>query len=178
MASQAKRGKMAPGSALEPVYAPESMRVDLKLFNTSVKSAKSMKVRCDGGSEIDLPLPLLQLLKRAASLLANGSVFVIRPYDNYVTQQQAADFLDSSKTVINSYIEQGKIQSKKDGDKSLISIDDLIKYKDLIDRFSEMKAGIDSPEFSHYLSSKYGDDGFPVSELELSELVSRSRTSS
>lgn len=173
MGTRAKQGKLAPGSALEPVYAPETMRTDLKILNTNIKSIEKMYIRGESGTEYELPTPLLALLKRAASLLANGSVFVIRPFDDYVTQQQAADFLASSKNVINKYVEEGKVLARLEGDKKLISLDHLIKYKDLKDRLDSLKYKNTSQEFKRFVLGRYGDDGFPVSEAEISELIAK-----
>jgi excisionase family DNA binding protein len=77
-----------------------------------------------------LPLPraLYEVLVRAAQMLAHGGAISVLPADRMLTSQEAADFLNVSRTYLVRLLDAGKIPFERVGRHRRVSLADIMTF--------------------------------------------------
>lgn len=77
-----------------------------------------------------LPLPraLYEVLVRAAQVLSRGGAISVLPADRMLTSQEAADFLNLSRTYLVRLLDDGKIPFERVGRHRRVALADLMKF--------------------------------------------------
>lgn len=77
-----------------------------------------------------LPLPpaLYEVLVRAAQMLARGGAISVLPADRMLTSQEAADFLNLSRTYLVRLLDEGKIPFERVGRHRRVALADLMTF--------------------------------------------------
>jgi excisionase family DNA binding protein len=77
-----------------------------------------------------LPLPraIYKVLVRAAQLLAHGGAISVLPADRMLTSQEAADFLNVSRTYLVRLLDEGKIPFERVGRHRRVSLADVMAF--------------------------------------------------
>ncbi|MHB8178414.1 MAG: helix-turn-helix domain-containing protein [Vulcanimicrobiaceae bacterium] len=77
-----------------------------------------------------LPLPpaLYEVLVRAAQMLAHGGAISVLPADRMLTSQEAADFLNMSRTYLVRLLDEGKIPFERVGRHRRVALADLMTF--------------------------------------------------
>jgi excisionase family DNA binding protein len=78
-----------------------------------------------------LPLPraLYEVLVRAAQMLSHGGAISVLPADRMLTTQEAADFLNVSRTYLVRLLDDGKIPFERVGRHRRVALADLMKFE-------------------------------------------------
>lgn len=81
-------------------------------------------------SDEPLPLPpaLREVLVIAAQMLARGGAVSVLPADRMLTSQQAADFLNVSRTHLVRLLDEGKIPFERVGRHRRVALADLVTF--------------------------------------------------
>lgn len=79
--------------------------------------------------KIELPHSLFLVLKRAAEQLLKGNSVSILHFEEELTSQQAADFLQVSRPYLIQLLDEGMINYHKVGSHRRIRLRDLMAYK-------------------------------------------------
>ena len=77
-----------------------------------------------------LPLPraLYEVLVRAAQMLSHGGAISVLPADRMLTSQEAADFLNVSRTYLVRLLDAGKIPFERVGRHRRVSLADVMTF--------------------------------------------------
>jgi excisionase family DNA binding protein len=92
------------------------------------------------GSEveaIELPKPLLQILKHIIHHMTQDNVVYILRGESMLSTQEAADILDASRPYVVKLLDEGKIPFTEVGVHQQIRIDDLMKFKKQMEKEQE-----------------------------------------
>ena len=87
------------------------------------------KIVGTGGEAIELPMPVIRVLRQAARAMAEGQMVTVVPVQKQLTTQQAADLLNVSRPYLIRLLEEGKIPFEKVGSHRRVRADDLLAYK-------------------------------------------------
>ena len=89
----------------------------------------------DGPEEIvTIPMSALHFLRDILTQMADGNAVTLMPVQAELTTQQAADILNVSRPFLTRLVDDGKIPYRKVGTHRRIRLDDLMAYKQDIDR--------------------------------------------
>ncbi len=97
---------------------------------------RDLKIRLAGKSSevITLPATAVRLLVRLLSEMAAGNRMTLVPVHAEMTTQQAADALGVSRPFLVKLLDTGRIPSRKVGTHRRVSFNDLLAYRQKIDR--------------------------------------------
>ncbi|MEA2574268.1 MAG: hypothetical protein QOH93_1566 [Chloroflexia bacterium] len=115
-----------------PVTAREDERSELQEIQRLLNSAEKptlAKLVGSHGEELLLPQSLFDLLRQAASDLAQGQVVTLVASDRELTTQQAADLMNVSRPYLIKLLEGGEIPFIRTGTHRRILFADLMDYK-------------------------------------------------
>lgn len=114
--------------------AAEASRILSALVST--RKELHLEVASDGAKSTPmiLPRPVIGLIQRILTELANGNAVTVMPINAELTTQEAAEFLNVSRPFIVKQLEAGAIPYRKVGTHRRISVKDLLEYKHSIDR--------------------------------------------
>lgn len=95
----------------------------------SGRRGEPMVLRTAGGSEVELPPFLADLLNRLVTLLARGQAIRLRPYRTAMTTTEAAELLGMSRTHLIHLIDRGEIPAFKVGAHHRLDVADVAAFR-------------------------------------------------
>lgn len=100
------------------------------------KATQKLKLIDDNGNEqvLEIPATALQLLGEILTQMAQRKAVTLIPLDAELTTQEAANLLNVSRPYLIKLLESGEIPFRQIGRHRRIYFEDLIKYKEQIDR--------------------------------------------
>lgn len=104
-----------------------------------VRAHKPLQVRiveAEDQEPLILPAGAVALLKDILEAMAAGRSITIIPHDAELTTMEAADILNVSRPYLIKLLESGEIRFRKVGTHRRIMMEDLMAYKEKIDRQS------------------------------------------
>jgi excisionase family DNA binding protein len=131
---------------LSVIDASPEQRADIRGFRDAL-TRDSMEhesrygtLRSPDGKEFPLPEPLYRVLIEAAATLVAGYQVIVAPVHHQLTTQEAADFLNVSRTYLVRLLDRGDIPSSKVGRHRRVRFGALMEYKKR--RMSERRAAL------------------------------------
>ncbi len=115
-------------------------RVVHQLLLSYVKADEPVLVQVKSGhaqESIELPADVLALLVRILDVMASGRGVALVPEEIELTTMQAAEILRVSRPFLIKLLEEGKIPYRKVGKHRRIRLEDVLSYKEAIDRERE-----------------------------------------
>lgn len=103
-----------------------------KLLRSRAKA--SVQLGIGRSQTVDLPRSARNVLEKTLAFMAEGKNVVVLPEPNEVTTQKAADLLRVSRPFVVKLLESGKIPFRMVGKHRRILLEDVLKYKDKIDK--------------------------------------------
>lgn len=116
--------------------ARKSSQQFVKLLGKQQSPNFKLCVQADDESEevISIPESAFRLLSDILTQMALGNAVTLMPVHTELTTQQAADILNVSRPFLINLVEQGKIPHRKVGTHRRIRFEDLMNYKQEIDK--------------------------------------------
>jgi excisionase family DNA binding protein len=128
----------------QPITAREEDRPNLikleDLLEHLEPSTISSQLISTSGEVIDLPQPVLNLLRQMVHELLQGNSVTIVPIHKELTTQEAADILNVSRQYLVELLESQAIPHTKVGTHRRIRFGDLMNYKN--DRDAKRREGL------------------------------------
>jgi excisionase family DNA binding protein len=125
----------------QPITAREEDRPNLiKLEDLLEPSTINSQIISISGEAIDLPQPVLNLLRQMVHELLQGNSVTIVPIHKELTTQEAADILNVSRQYLVELLEAQTIPYSKVGTHRRIRFGDLMNYKN--DRDAKRREGL------------------------------------
>jgi excisionase family DNA binding protein len=128
----------------QPITAREEDRPNLikleDLLEHLEPSTISSQLISTSGEAIDLPQPVLNLLRQMVHELLQGNSVTIVPIHKELTTQEAADILNVSRQYLVELLEAKAIPHTKVGTHRRIRFGDLMNYKN--DRDAKRREGL------------------------------------
>ena len=120
----------------ETQLATESSRQLATILGKRPKNVLPIRVLPDGGTgeTVEIPLSAFRLLADILTQMAKGNAVSLIPIHAELTTQEAADLLNVSRPYLVELLEQRKIPFHKVGSHRRIRFQDLMAYKQDIDR--------------------------------------------
>jgi excisionase family DNA binding protein len=81
------------------------------------------------GESLEIPMSVFRVLKRIVEYMAQGKAFSVIPYDQTMSTQDAADFLNVSRPYVVRLLEAGEIPFTKVGTHRRIQFGHLLEYQ-------------------------------------------------
>jgi len=98
------------------------------------KKKASIRLVVDGCGAVAVPRAVFELFVAALEALAEGEAVTLIPSEKEVTTQEAAEYLNVSRTYVVQLLERGEIPFRKVGTHRRIRFSDLRKYREMDDR--------------------------------------------
>ena len=125
-----------PPTTADAQLALESSRQLTKLLEA--KPRKPLRVRIEPenepGESITIPVAAFRLLNSILSEMAQGNAVTLIPVHAELTTQQAAGMLNVSRPFLIEQLENGSIPHRKVGTHRRVMFNDLMEYKQKMDR--------------------------------------------
>ena len=83
-----------------------------------------------GGSQVEVPLSVRDVLTRIADVLASGRGVAIVPVDRELTTTEAAGLLGVSRPTLIKLLETGEIGYSRPNSSRRIPLDQVLAYRD------------------------------------------------
>lgn len=143
--------------AAAPKERAEAAALSRILERLTPRSSRACAMVGPRGERLHIPAALLQVLERAANVLARGDAVTVVPVDQMLTTQEAADMLNISRQYLVRVLNAGVIPCTRTGSHRRLRLQDVLTYKDQRDH--ERRAALDeltalSEEFGGYRELK------------------------
>jgi len=102
---------------------------DILQLDSQAQESRYGVLRSPDGKEVPLPEPLYRVLVEAAATLVAGYQVIVAPVHHQLTTQEAADFLNVSRTYLVRLLDRGDIPSYKVGRHRRVRFGELMNYK-------------------------------------------------
>jgi excisionase family DNA binding protein len=123
-------------TAADAQLAQESSRRLTELLGA--RPGEALRVRIESGREteesISIPVAAIRLLNSILAEMAQGNAVTLIPVHAELTTQQAADTLNVSRPFLIEQLEKGVIPYRKVGTHRRVMFEDLMEYKQTMDR--------------------------------------------
>ena len=105
---------------------------------SGVSPDSRLTLQCEGNVEaVEIPHAVVTVLTKVLSVMSEGKPFKLMSMDEELTNQQAADILNVSKSYLDQVLDSGDICHRKVGQNRLIKLIDLLEYKKPQERCSK-----------------------------------------
>jgi excisionase family DNA binding protein len=118
----------------ETALAEQSIKVLMPYMKSTKHPMFELLTKGRQGKQISIPDSALRLLVDILSQMAKGNAITLIPVHAELTTQEAADMLNVSRPYLVELLEQGKIPHRKVGTRRRIFVNDLLHYKEKIDK--------------------------------------------
>jgi excisionase family DNA binding protein len=81
------------------------------------------------GKQLEIPEPLFQILRTAASMLLRGERVTLAPVSKELSTQEAADLLNVSRPYLITLLDQDKIPYTKTGRNRRVCFGDVVNFR-------------------------------------------------
>jgi excisionase family DNA binding protein len=116
----------------------EKARAFSRALARGILPDSQLMLQRDGNVEaVEIPHAVVTVLTKVLSVISEGKPFKLMPMDEELTNQQAADILNVSKSYLDQVLDSGDICHRKVGHNRLIKLIDLLEYKKRQDRRSK-----------------------------------------
>jgi excisionase family DNA binding protein len=146
-----------------PVTATESELPALQGLSLSLSDAASVSILLDEGDPLPLPDSVREGLERIIQSLASGLSVVVDAHEEWLTTQEAADFLGVSRPYLIRLVERESIEAQRlPGERAhrRISLRGLTAFRDREVIQAEIEGDHEEPEIarSHERAMTAGSD--------------------
>ncbi len=123
-------------TADEAVLAQVSSRLLARFAATKPRQPLRLRIEEEDAPEesVSIPAAAFRLLNDILAQMAQGNAVTLIPVHAELTTQQAADLLNVSRPYLVEQLEKGVIPFRKVGTHRRILFQELMKYKDQVDR--------------------------------------------
>lgn len=118
----------------ETALAEQSINVLVSYMKSTKHPAFELLNKGRQGKQIIIPDSALRLLVTILAQMAKGNAVTLIPVHAELTTQEAADMLNVSRPYLVELLEQGKIPFRKVGTRRRIFVNDILHYKEKIDK--------------------------------------------
>src|ERR1039458_7343478 len=136
----------------QPVTAAESELPALQDLSLSLSDASSVSILLDEGAPLPLPDSVRDGLERIIQSLASGLSVIVDAHEEWLTTQEAADFLGGSRPYLIRLVEREGIEGQRPpGERASrrVSWRDLIAFRNREVIQAEIEGDHEAPDMAH-----------------------------
>lgn len=119
-------------SALKPIALPDAeqpqARALQRLMNRGMDRG-TLTVVSSAGDRIDLPSPIVEVLRTAVGYLSHGQAVTLVPDNQVITTQRAADLLGLSRPFFIKLLDAGAMAHHRVGNQRRVYLRDVLAYR-------------------------------------------------
>jgi excisionase family DNA binding protein len=112
-------------------------RASQQVLSHHARQNQSLQLRLTDEHTLELPASAVTLLMDILGAMASGQSVTLIPQDAELTTVQAANILNVSRPFLIKLLEEGHIPYRKVGKHRRIRLEDVMRYKQSIDRERE-----------------------------------------
>jgi len=126
---------------LDPSTLSSAEKKDLEALGEVLREHRGAYIASQGGVQIDLPGPILNLIEQAIESVGRGETLQLVAQEETMTTQEAADFLGFSRPFLIGLLEKGEIPFQTVGKHRRLATKDVRTFGDKRNR--ERKKALD-----------------------------------
>ncbi len=129
-----------PSPALKPIALPDAEQPQAQALERLLDRG-TLTVVSSAGDRIDLPSPIVEVLRTAVGYLSHGQAVTLVPDNQVITTQRAADLLGLSRPFFIKLLNAGAMAHHRVGNQRRIYLRDVLAYRR--NRDAERNAALD-----------------------------------